>query len=55
MCDVIHRLESLCEMSWRTHHGSIEERELYTEVSVSDGELQTQYIPDTLRLINQEL
>lgn len=53
--DVIHRLESLCEMSWRTHHGSIEERDLYTEVSVSNSELQTQYIPDALRLINKEL
>ena len=53
--NVIQRLESLCEMSWRTHHGSVEERETYAEVSVTENELQTQYIPDTLNLINKEL
>ena len=53
--NVIRRLQALCEMSWRPHHGSVEEREIYTEKSVSDNELQTQYIPDALKLIKEEL
>ena len=53
--NVIQRLDALREMSWRTHHGSVEEREAYTEVNVTENELQTQYIPDALKLINNEL
>lgn len=53
--NVIQRLQALCEMSWRPHHGSVEERAIYTEKSVSDNELQAQYIPDALKLIREEL
>lgn len=52
--DVIDKLNQLVSISWRGHHGSIEERDIYTEVVLSSAEAQ-QYVNMTLNLLNSEL
>lgn len=52
--DVIDKLNQLVAISWRGHHGSIEERDIYTEVVLSSAEAQ-QYVNMTLNLLNSEL
>lgn len=52
--DVIDKLNQLVSISWRSHHGSIEERDIYSEVVLSSAEAQ-QYINMTLNLLNLEL
>lgn len=52
--EVIDKLNQLVSISWRGHHGSIEERNIYSEVVLSSAEAQ-QYVNMTLNLINSEL
>lgn len=51
---VINKLNNLVAVSWRTHHGSVEERDLYTEQSFSMTEA-INYVEMTLRLLEKEL
>lgn len=51
---VIDKLNQLVEISWRGHHGSVEEREQYSEVNLTISEALG-YIGMTLDLLNSEL
>ena len=51
---VIDKLNQLVEISWRGHHGSVEERDNYTEVNLTASEADS-YIRMTLDLLNYEL
>lgn len=51
---VIDKLNQLVAISWRGHHGSIEERDIYSEVDLSIHEAQN-YVNMTLDLLNKEL
>ena len=52
--EVIDKLNQLVAISWRGHHGSIEERDTYSEVNLTMAEAQ-QYINMTLELLSHEL
>lgn len=52
--DVIDKLNQLVSISWRGHHGSIEERDIYSELDLTMAEAQ-RYVTITLNLLNQEL
>ncbi|MCD8182400.1 MAG: AAA family ATPase [Bacteroides sp.] len=52
--EVIDKLNQLVAISWRGHHGSIEERYIYSEVNLTMAEAQ-QYINMTLALLSHEL
>lgn len=51
---VIDKLNQLVDISWRGHHGSIEERETYTEKALSTSEARD-YVEMTLKLLSEEL
>lgn len=51
---VIDKLNQLLAISWRGHHGSIEEQAIYSEVVLSMQEAQY-YVNMTLDLLNKEL
>lgn len=51
---VIDKLNQLVNISWRGHHGSIEEKEMYSEVNLTITEAQ-QYINMTFELLNHDL
>ena len=51
---VIDKLNQLLQISWRSHHGSIEEREIYSEITISMVEAQ-QYVNMELHLLYKEL
>lgn len=52
--DVISKLNNLVAISWRTHHGSVEEREIYSEKTLNMTEA-INYTKQTLHLLNGEL
>lgn len=52
--EVIDKLNQLLAISWRGHHGSIEEREEYSDVNLTNEEAK-HYINMTLELLNREL
>ena len=52
--EVIEKLRSLCEASWRTHHASVEEREVYHEVTLTMAEA-VGYVNQTLHMLSFEL
>lgn len=52
--EVIDKLNQLVSISWRTHHASVEEFDLYKEVDIEPHEAQ-QYVNMTLELLNKEL
>lgn len=51
---VIDKLNQLVEISWRGHHGSVEERDKYSEVNLTISEALG-YVDMTLDLLNSEL
>ena len=51
---VIKKLDGLREISWRTHHASVEEREIYSEKSVNMTEALN-YVAQTLQMLEKEL
>ncbi len=52
--EVIDKLNQLLYVSWRTHHATIEEKEIYTEVTISNAEA-VQYVNMTIDLLYKEL
>lgn len=51
---VIDKLNQLVAISWRGHHGSVEDRDAYTDVNMTTAEA-INYIHMTLDLLNSEL
>ena len=51
---VITKLMDLDEMSWKTHHGTVDEMDVYHEVDLTPAEAQN-YVQDTLNLLEKEL
>lgn len=52
--EVISKLKNLNNISWRTHHSSIEERSVYHEASLSMNEA-VNYVKMTLKMLFNEL
>lgn len=52
--EVIDKLNQLLVISWRGHHGTVEEKEIYSEISLSTTEAQG-YVRMALDLLNSEL
>lgn len=51
---IIEKLMDLDEMSWKTHHGTVDEMDVYHEVDLTPAEAQN-YVQDTLNLLANEL
>ena len=51
---IIEKLMVLDEMSWKTHHGTVDEMDVYHEVDLTPAEAQN-YVQDTLNLLANEL
>lgn len=51
---VISELRNLNSISWRTHHASVEERSMYTEIPLTVTEA-VKYVSLALRVLNNEL
>lgn len=52
--EVIDKLNQLVAISWRGHHGIVEERDVYHEVNITMSEAEL-YVNMTLNLLNHEL
>lgn len=51
---VIGKLMDLDEMSWKTHHGTVDEMDVYHEVDLTPAEAKN-YVQDTLNLLSKDL
>ncbi len=51
---IINKLNQLVSISWRGHHGAIEERDMYTDLELSFEEAR-KYVSMTLDLLNNSL
>jgi wobble nucleotide-excising tRNase len=51
---VIERLMDLDEISWKTHHGTVDEMDVYHEVDLTPAEAKN-YVRDTLNMLEKEL
>ncbi len=51
---VIEKLMDLDEMSWKTHHGTVDEMDVYHEVDLTPEEAKS-YVQDTLNMLANEL
>ena len=49
--EIISNLKELCDISWRTHHASVDELEEKSEIPITKSELMNKYIPLTLDLL----
>lgn len=52
--DVIDKLNQLLSISWRGHHGTVEEKDVYSEVDLSTAEALG-YVRMAMNLLNSEL